>query len=379
MEPDPVVIDFGSGVVKFGLAAVHDSPLTIPCVLGQPKLVGETILTTKTKQLYIGDEALTKRGLLALRNPLENYHTGIVGNWDDVEAIWEHIFDNELKVSAEEHPVLLSEVPLNLKANRDKMTEIMFENFGVPSLYLANAAVLALYASGRFTGVVLQSGENATHVVPVYEGYAISQNIVRIDLNGRQLTDYMLKLLCSHGYPFISGGDRKLAQDVKEKLSYVALDFESEVDRYSQSAQLEQAYDSPEPAYSIGNERCEAPEALFQPRLIGLEEQKGIHVQIYDSITKCDSDLRNEFFGNILLSGGNTMFPGIEDRLRKELNVLVDGQGVPKIKVIAPPERKYSVYCGGCILASLPASQPLWITRDEFDEFGPSVVNRKCF
>ena len=372
MEFQPIVIDNGSGMCKAGFAG-DDAPRSVfPCIVGRPKME-EVMVGVSNEDSYIGDDAQVKRGVLTLRYPIEH---GIVTNWDDMEKIWHYTFYNELRVNPDEHCIMLTEAPLNPKANRERMIQIMFEQFEVPCVYVSIQAVLALYASGRTTGCILDSGDGVSHTVPIYDGYCIPHAITRLNIAGRDLTDHLAKILTERGYNFTNSAEREIVRDIKEQLTYVAMNYDIELIKACESSALEKNFILPDGQMIVlGSERFRCPEALFQPSIIGKEEQ-GIHENLYQTIMKCDIDLRRDLLNNIVLSGGTTMFPGINDRLSNELNKLLPDN--TWARVIAPPERKYSVWIGGSILSSLNTFEQNWITKDEYEECGPGIVHRKC-
>eukprot|EP01083_Nonionella_stella_P275347 935094_1 len=364
----PIVIDNGAYMTKSGFGG-DDAPRAVfPSIVSRPRHT-DIMMGMAQKCAYVGDEALSHRNTLAPRFPIEH---GIVTNWDNMEKIWHHTFYNELRIQPEEHSVLLTEQPLNPKANREKMTQIMFETFNVPAMYVGVTAVLSLLASGRTTGIVVDAGGSQSHTVPIYEGHALQPAVSRLHLGGRDITDYLMKILTERGYLFTTSAERRFVRDIKEKLAYVTEVFEEN----KKKVDIEKNYELPDgQVITIGSERYRAPEIMFKRSMLGLE-MEGLHHMLYQSIMKAKVDVRYDLYANIVLSGGNTMFPGMDERLQREMRSL--GPFGIKINVIAPPERKYLSWIGGSTLTALSTFEEMWITKEQYEETGPSIVHRKC-
>jgi actin len=224
--PFPIVIDNGSYMIKSGFGG-DDAPRAVfPTVVGRPRQLGGVTMGMGARDTFVGDEVWCKRYPMTLAYPVES---GRIVNWEAMEKVWHHTFYNELRVAPEEQPVLLSDVPLNDKINRCKMGQIMFETFNVPGLYIAMTSVLSLYASGRTSGIVIDSGHNITFSVPIYEGHALSYGIQETKIGGNDITNWMMKLLTDRGYSFTTTAEREIVRDIKEKLGYVAVNYNDEM------------------------------------------------------------------------------------------------------------------------------------------------------
>ncbi|XP_070705585.1 uncharacterized protein [Pempheris klunzingeri] len=369
----PIVLDTGSGLMKAGFSDQDLPNIVFPTIIGMPKY-GEIMNGDVEREAYIGHEAQHMRGVLALKHPIKN---GIIRNWDEMEKIWHHTFQ-QLSVDPEDHPVLLTEAAMNPLENRQRMVEIMFECFSVPFTYVAMQAKLALYAAGRTTGVVFESGDGVSYSVPVFEGYCLPHAVQRSPLAGVDVTMHLKKLLLEQGVCMRTTAEMEIVREMKEKCCCVALNYEAELSQGGSSSR-EMHYTMPDgQIVTLGTERFRAPEILFKPELIG-RDHYGIHESIFKSILSSDIDLRRCFLGNIILSGGNTLLAGLPERLQAEIRGLVPTDMGESVHVTSPKDRDFSVWSGGAVLANLPTFSSAWISQEEYEEYGPQIVFRKCF
>jgi actin len=368
-----MVIDNGSWMFRAGFAGEEDPRFVFPSVVGHRKS-GGGVLGGRHRDTYVGDEACAMAGVLALASPVER---GVVTNWDDMEAIFHHAFYSELRVDPAEHPVLLAGVSESPKANRERMAQLMFETFAVPSFSVASVGRLSLYSAGHMTGIFLEVGDGVTQIPAFYDGDLLSDAAVRLDMAGRDLTAWLQRILSERGsIPSWVPADLDIVRDIKERLCYVALDFEAELRRAAATTDCNATYSLPDGSeIVIASERCNCPELLFRPSFNGFCFD-GIDQALFDSIMMCDSDLRHDLYKNIVLSGETTMFRGFRERIEREM-VRRAPQGTV-IRVIAP-ELKHAAWVGGSMLASMTYFPQWVITGEDYNDYGPGIVHRKCF
>jgi len=310
---------------------------------------------------------------------------GMVRSWEDMVHLWDYTFGEEkMNLDPTECLIMLTEPPMNPLKNREKMIEVMFEKYGFHGAYIAIQAVLTLYAQGLLTGVVVDSGDGVTHVCPVYEGFALPHLTRRLDIAGRDITRYLIKLLLLRGYAFNQTADFETVRMMKEKLCYVAYNIHAEQRLAQETTFLMEHYTLPDGrVIKVGGERFEASEALFQPHLINKEGQ-GMAELVFGAIQAADMDIRPELYKHIVLSGGSTMYPGLPSRLEREIKQLhfervlkgnTEGLAKFKIRIEDPPRRKDMVFIGGAVLADvMKDKEEFWMTKAEYEEKGKNVL-----
>jgi len=382
-----IVCDNGTGFVKCGFAGTNFPAAIFPSMVGRPVMRFEenVINNIQIKDIMVGDEAQKLRNMLQITYPMEN---GIIRNWEDIQYVWDYTFFEKLKINPKDSKILLTEAPMNPKKNREQMLSVMFEKYGFQGVYIGIQAVLVLYAQGLLTGVVVDSGDGVTHIIPVFDGFALPHLTKRLDVAGRDITRHLIKLLLLRGYAFNRTADFDTVRQIKEKLCYVGYNLDMEKRLALETTVLVEPYTLPDGrVIRVGAERFEAPEILFNPSYIGLEA-KGIAEQLFSTIQAADIDTRVEFYQHIVLSGGSSMYPGLPSRLEKELKEMYlekvlkkDESRLKKFKlrIEDPPRRKHMVFLGGAYLAEIMKNKEnFWITKKEYTEQGVACL-KKCF
>ena len=378
---ESVIIDNGTNTIKAGFSDDDMPRVVIPTVLGRPTSnTGAPPEEEEDKNeqidIFVGEEALNKGGILQLCRPITK---GEITDYKTMELIWKHIFYNELLTETKTHSVIVTEAPFASYENKKNMAEVLFEHLGVESLYITNTSTLSLYANGKTTGTVVDIGYQTTSFVPIYEGFILNHAVTKVDTGGKDLTDYFCHIIGQRpgNDKFTNEGQKSMINELKEKICEVAEDYDSQVKKCLDSKK-EEIYSLPDGSkVRISQEKYQCPELLFQPQFFQ-RDHYGLHEQTFKSIKRCDDDIEKDLFQNVILCGGSSLFLKIRKKFEKELQSLAPTGKT--VKVIAPPERKFSAWLGGSILSSMKNFKAaMFVSKKEYNENGYGIINDKFF
>ncbi|XP_039613937.1 actin-1-like [Polypterus senegalus] len=362
-DKETVVLDLGTGYLKAGFSKEKRPSCVIPCLAGKRDLK-----SPQSKQRKISS-FVGRQTLLEKTRPLKH---GIVTDWESLKDLLNYVFKQNLTISVEEHAVLVSDPPMSPVKNREKCAEMMFEDFCIPAMCIAYQPALSLFSCGTTTGVVVDSGYGVSHSVPIYDGHYMPSNVVRAHYAGQNLNEYLLSLLKQSNQGFKSAM-QDVVEDIKQKYCYISLNVEHEMKTPSK---YQMEYKLPDgQLITLGSERFQCPEAMFNPKMMGSEDL-GLHMMALKSFSRFEVNIRKELMKNFVICGGSTMFQGFPERFEHELAMMAL-DGTPG--VVALPDRNSASWIGGSVLASLQEFQPFWIHKREYEECGPFVLHQKYF
>ena len=319
----------------------------------------------KGRSNKVGDDVAEVMGLLKSKRPIQR---GIVTDWEAMEDLYEYTFSTRMKISLAEHPILLSEKPLNPKQDRTNHTELLFETFGACAIQFGIETTLAVYGANNGSVLIVSCGEGASCVQP-YEYFFTSKRATRrYNIGGQDTTESLRELLSERGV-YLSAQQADIAKQMKEKHCFVAQDYEQSLTQATQTPELHETYQLPDgQEVTIGSERFRCMEGLFQPSLLGMD-MPGLAEMVSESLSVCDVHLRAELLRNIVLCGGPTKAPGFSKRLREEIQKAFPLLEVKMHGIIHG--NCYHPWNGGSMLAGFDSFQPMWFSKEEYGESGP--------
>jgi len=378
---DVVVIDIGTSLMKAGWAGEDAPRVVFPTVfLDTAADKGDPSLDREIMNYLVGYKALkavqkqvgtSSRKQSQLVRPVDR---GVVKDWEALEKILDHIFKVDLNVDPSQYPVLVTCPPLSSHESKDRLARVMFRHLKVHSLAIVSSAPLALFSTGRTTGVVVEAGGGVCQVVPIFEGFALPHANLRLQVAGQDITRHLLGMLKTRGFDnFDDESSFDVVRDIKEKLCAVKNGedvLEEKTDEEEQTSD-DNTYELPDGrVISITEkERNTVAEILFEPQLaVGADKSEKdyppLHKMLYKSIQMCDSYLQRDLFRNVVLAGGTSMLKGFGERMRNELTKLSSGHQY--MNVIQDSQRKYAAWIGGSMFASLSTFQQIKISSAEY-------------
>ncbi|KAJ5067750.1 actin cytoskeletal 2a [Anaeramoeba ignava] len=369
--PSIFVIDNGSYSLKAGFAGETIPRFEMPNIIGKMNHKG---LKSKKQKNIIGNECYSLSSFIELTETFEN---GKIKNWENMEKIWNHILFDELKIVTEESLGLITESPLTPKANREKVVQIIFETYNLRGFYYLITAQACLYSIKKPTAFIIEIGKSC-YLTPVYDTYCLPHATQILNIGGDDLTKYLGNLIFQNQYSSFQSKisfEYQLLQKIKEEFCYVALDLNEETKNFEKNPEnFEKTLEiSNDKNFKIGKERFLVPEILFNPSIIN-RNSPGISSLILKSIERCDIDIRDDFYHNIILAGGSSLFPFLENRIEKEIRCFF-----PDAQVFALENRENLVWKGASMYARSQTFFDKCYTWEEYQESGPSMIHVKVF
>lgn len=332
----PVIIDIGEASCKVGFAG-NEKPVSIfPTIVGREKYRSVMYDTQEhTRSSYVGDDCTNMRGVLKISYPISR---GNVMNWEDFYELLTHIFYNVLRVEPSQHPVIYIEHTMTPPDTREYLAKLLLDTYGVQSLFMANADLLALFSVGLTDGLVVEIGEGNTYIAPIANGALYYAGVMKLNLASVDIAENLKGLLMRYGQSLDFSAQKEILRDIKERNCYVALDPQSERAKSQQMDRVSFTLPDGESMPIDGETRYQAAEILFHPEVLGYNVA-GIPESIIQSILRLDFAWRRIMLENIVLWGGTTKLNGISLRLEHELEQLLPQLGpLPEPYVPQEPE-----------------------------------------
>jgi actin len=374
MEESMILVVEHSSMVKAGFAG-DDAPRAVfPSNVCRPRL-STLVARSPNVYYYIGDEGYNRRGILLHRMSIDRgyinkqAYTNEYSDWtpwDDIERVLHHTFYNELRVAPEDHPVLLSYNIGHETSDYEKLSQLAFETFQVPSLCLTNPSRMSLMSLGLTTGTVVNCGAGISLVSSFIDGKALPK--LAHTLGGHEITEHLMKILIERGYAFTTSYEREIVRDIKEKLCFASLNFEKDMKTSVTSSELEHPYELPDgQIITVGDQRFRAVECLFNPI-----DQQNVSLQHCVMQVLSQSGLNNMWreimLQNIVLTGNGSGFKNLDHRLQNELDALAGHSTHVKLT------ERYASWTGGSIFACLNKDE--WVTKAEYEEQGLAIIHK---
>ena len=418
MENQAVVIDNGTGFTKMGYAGNLDPDFVIPTAIADLFKKSEMSVSTKNDEynFYIGEQAINQAKTSKNHKLIYPMQDGIIESWDLMEKYWHQSIYDYLKCDPQEHNFVLTEPPMNPPENRENIAEIFFETFNVPGLYIGVQAVFALLGCSKtfvvagkemdkdqkkaidtLTGVVVDSGDGVTHIVPICDGFVLGSNIKHIPIAGRKITKFMEQMIRDRGEKINTEDLYYATMELKEKHGYLAKDLVEEFAKFDtkkneggkliQSSKFKKfsgigKISSKPYTINVGYELFLGPESFFSPEIIDKNWKASLDESIDITIQQCPIDYRRRLYADVVFSGGSTSFKHLDRRLESSLQHRVDErlkkyskdgkQSTIVVKVTNSMAQKHVVWLGGSSFSSSDAFKSMVHTRAEYMEKGPA-------